>query len=74
MDAEGPPPGLEEIRLYDTRTRSVRPLGAARARRKLGIYTCGPTVYDFQHIGNLRTYLFEDLLKRVLGGRLQVPP
>jgi hypothetical protein len=30
------------------------------------LYTCGPTVYDFQHIGNLRTYLFEDCLKRVL--------
>ena len=30
------------------------------------MYTCGPTVYDFQHIGNLRTYLFEDCLKRVL--------
>ncbi len=33
---------------------------------KVGLYTCGPTVYDFQHIGNFRTFLFEDLLKRVL--------
>jgi cysteinyl-tRNA synthetase len=33
---------------------------------KVGLYTCGPTVYDFAHIGNLRTYIFEDILKRVL--------
>lgn len=32
----------------------------------VGLYTCGPTVYDFAHIGNLRTYIFEDILKRVL--------
>ncbi|MEI7620312.1 MAG: cysteine--tRNA ligase [Candidatus Falkowbacteria bacterium] len=32
----------------------------------VGLYTCGPTVYNFAHIGNLRTFLFEDLLKRVL--------
>jgi cysteinyl-tRNA synthetase len=30
------------------------------------MYTCGPTVYDFAHIGNLRTYIFEDILRRVL--------
>jgi cysteinyl-tRNA synthetase len=33
---------------------------------KVGLYTCGPTVYNFAHIGNLRTYIFEDILKRVL--------
>ena len=33
---------------------------------KAGLYTCGPTVYDYQHIGNFRTFMFEDLLKRVL--------
>jgi len=33
---------------------------------EVGLYTCGPTVYDYAHIGNLRTYLFEDILKRVL--------
>jgi cysteinyl-tRNA synthetase len=31
-----------------------------------GLYTCGPTVYDYQHIGNFRTFMFEDFLKRVL--------
>ncbi len=33
---------------------------------KVGLYTCGPTVYDYAHIGNLRTYIFEDVLKRAL--------
>jgi len=32
----------------------------------VGLYTCGPTVYNYAHLGNLRTYLFEDLLKRTL--------
>jgi cysteinyl-tRNA synthetase len=32
----------------------------------VGLYTCGPTVYDYAHIGNLRTYVFEDILRRVL--------
>ena len=33
---------------------------------KVGLYACGPTVYNFPHIGNLRTYVFEDVLRRVL--------
>ncbi len=32
----------------------------------VGLYTCGPTVYNYAHLGNMRTYLFEDILKRVL--------
>ena len=47
---------------YERRRREFSPL----TDTGVGLYTCGPTVYDFQHIGNLRTYLFEDLLKRVL--------
>ncbi len=35
-------------------------------REEVGLYTCGPTVYDYVHIGNLRTYIFEDILKRTL--------
>ena len=31
----------------------------------VGMYTCGPTVYNYAHIGNLRTYIFEDILKKV---------
>ncbi|MDQ6621072.1 MAG: cysteine--tRNA ligase [Pseudomonadota bacterium] len=53
------------LKLYDNYTRSLRdfePLSAG----EVGMYTCGPTVYDYQHIGNFRTFLFEDLLKRVL--------
>lgn len=33
---------------------------------KVGMYTCGPTVYNFAHIGNFRAYIFEDLLRRVI--------
>ncbi|MBU2496046.1 MAG: cysteine--tRNA ligase [Candidatus Omnitrophota bacterium] len=33
---------------------------------RVGLYTCGPTVYDFAHIGNLRAYIFEDILRRYL--------
>ncbi|MDP2945855.1 MAG: class I tRNA ligase family protein, partial [bacterium] len=34
--------------------------------KRVGFYACGPTVYNYAHIGNLRTYIFEDILKRVL--------
>ena len=53
------------LRLYDTWTRSVREFTPLKAG-EVGLYTCGPTVYDYQHIGNYRTFLFEDGLKRVL--------
>ena len=33
---------------------------------KVTLYTCGPTVYDYAHIGNFRAYIFEDLLRRYL--------
>ncbi len=36
---------------------------------KVGLYTCGPTVHDYAHIGNFRTYTFEDLLRRYLQWR-----
>lgn len=53
------------LRLFDTYKRSMRdfePLSPP----EVGLYACGPTVYDYAHIGNLRTYVFEDLLRRVL--------
>jgi cysteinyl-tRNA synthetase len=56
---------MTTLRLFDTYTRSVRdfaPLQPPEVR----LYTCGPTVYDYAHIGNLRTYIFEDILRRVL--------
>ena len=54
-----------EIRFYNTLSRRAEtfvPLESGHAR----IYTCGPTVYNFVHIGNLRTFLFEDVLRRTL--------
>lgn len=54
------------LRLYDNYTRSLRPFEPLAPHAPVGLYTCGPTVYDFQHIGNFRTFLFEDVLKRVL--------
>jgi cysteinyl-tRNA synthetase len=54
-----------KLRLYDTYSRSLRefkPLNPAL----VGLYTCGPTVYDYAHIGNMRTYIFEDVLRRTL--------
>jgi cysteinyl-tRNA synthetase len=54
------------LAFYDNYTRSLRPFVPLHAGGEVGLYTCGPTVYDYQHIGNFRTFLFEDVLKRVL--------
>jgi cysteinyl-tRNA synthetase len=53
------------IHVYNTLTRSKVPLVPLDGKR-VRMYTCGPTVYNYAHIGNLRTYIFEDLLKRTL--------
>ncbi len=53
------------IQLYDTYERRLRPFEPLHGQQ-VGMYTCGPTVWDYAHIGNLRTYVFEDILKRVL--------
>ncbi len=61
MPAAAPLP----VQLYNSLTRRVeemRPISAGH----VGIYTCGSTVYQYAHIGNLRTYLFGDLLRRTL--------
>jgi len=55
------------LRLFNTLTRSIEefaPLDSAS--RKVGMYCCGPTVYDFAHIGNWRTFVFGDLVRRYL--------
>ena len=52
-------------RFHDTMTRRLAPL-APRVAGKVGFYSCGPTVYGDPHIGNLRTFVFEDLLCRAL--------
>ena len=54
-----------ELTLYDTYERRLRPFSSLEPGRA-GLYACGPTVYDYAHIGNLRTYLFGDTLRRVL--------
>jgi cysteinyl-tRNA synthetase len=54
------------LTLYDNYARALRPFVPLTTGGEVGLYTCGPTVYDFQHIGNFRTFLFEDTLKRVL--------
>jgi cysteinyl-tRNA synthetase len=54
-----------EIRLLNTLSRRVEPLEPLEAGH-VRMYTCGPTVYNFPHIGNLRTFLFEDVLRRTL--------
>ncbi|MBI5578246.1 MAG: cysteine--tRNA ligase [Deltaproteobacteria bacterium] len=54
-----------QLYLYNTLTRQKEEFVPIRPG-EVGLYTCGPTVYNFAHIGNLRTYIFEDVLKRVL--------
>jgi cysteinyl-tRNA synthetase len=51
--------------LYNSLTREKQPFEPIKSGA-VGLYTCGPTVYNYAHIGNLRTYIFEDILKRVL--------
>ena len=53
------------LHLYDTYERRLRPFEPLDPP-KVGLYACGPTVYNYQHIGNLRTYIFEDILRRTL--------
>jgi len=53
------------LRLFNTLSRSVEPFVPGTPGR-VALYACGPTVYNFAHIGNFRTFLFEDLLRRWL--------
>ena len=54
-----------KLYLYNSLTRKKQIFKPIKPGR-VGLYTCGPTVYNYAHIGNLRTYIFEDILKRVL--------
>jgi cysteinyl-tRNA synthetase len=56
------------FRLYDTARRAVVPFVPADPAR-ITFYTCGPTVYDDAHIGNFRSFLAADLLRRWLESR-----
>ncbi len=53
------------LTIYNTLTRKKELFKPIQAKQ-VGMYTCGPTVYNYTHLGNLRTFLFEDFLKRVL--------
>src|SRR5574338_1418144 len=53
------------LRLFNTMSRAVEPFVPIEPGR-VALYACGPTVYNYAHIGNFRTFLFEDLLRRWL--------
>jgi len=55
------------LKLFNTLTRSVQEFVPLDPQKKIvGMYCCGPTVYDFAHIGNWRTFVFADLVRRTL--------
>lgn len=58
-------PAHKSLFLYNSLTRTKEAFKPLK-KGHVGMYTCGPTVYGYQHIGNLRAYLFSDLLKRTL--------
>jgi cysteinyl-tRNA synthetase len=53
------------MRIYNTLTRQIEEF-IPRDKNEVKMYTCGPTVYNYAHVGNLRTYLFEDILEKAL--------
>ncbi|MBI5404974.1 MAG: cysteine--tRNA ligase [Candidatus Kerfeldbacteria bacterium] len=53
------------MKLYNTLSKKLEDFSPLHAPN-VGLYTCGPTVYNFVHLGNLRTYIFEDVLRRTL--------
>src|SRR5687767_5555259 len=56
---------MPAFRLYNTLTRRVEPFAPADGHT-VRMYTCGPPVYNPAHLGNFRTFMFEDLLRRTL--------
>jgi cysteinyl-tRNA synthetase len=56
---------MNEIRLHNTLSGETEPF-VPQKPGEVGIYTCGPTVYDYAHIGNYRTFVFQDILRRFL--------
>ncbi|MDO8425143.1 MAG: cysteine--tRNA ligase [bacterium] len=53
------------LALHNSLTKTIEPFRPLRGR-SVRVYTCGPTVYDFAHVGNLRSYVFADVLRRTL--------
>jgi cysteinyl-tRNA synthetase len=56
---------MHDIQLHNTLSGKVEPFVPLRPG-EVGMYTCGPTVYDYAHIGNFRTFVFQDILRRFL--------
>lgn len=56
---------MNKLFLYNTLSRKKEEFKPIK-KGEVGLYTCGPTVYDYAHIGNLRAYIFADILARVL--------
>src|SRR5262245_18670924 len=59
------------LKLTNTLTGEQAPF-VPQDKQTVRMYTCGPTVYDFVHIGNLRTYVFEDILRRHLASKWSI--
>ena len=53
------------VKLYNTMARKKEEFTPINGKN-VGLYTCGPTVYNYSHIGNLRSFVFEDIIKRTL--------
>ena len=53
------------MKIYNTLTRKVEEF-IPNDKKKVNMYTCGPTVYHYAHIGNLRSYIMEDILEKTL--------
>src|SRR5258708_8995186 len=56
---------MSEIRLTNTLSGKTEPF-VPQKPGEVRMYTCGPTVYDYAHIGNYRTFVFQDILRRFL--------
>ena len=55
---------VNNLKLYNTLTRKKEAFKPINKKKGVGVYTCGPTVYWYQHIGNMRTYILSDLLSQ----------
>ncbi len=58
-------PQTTEIHLHNTLSNQTEPFVPQKSG-EVTMYTCGPTVYDYAHIGNYRTFVFQDILRRFL--------
>jgi cysteinyl-tRNA synthetase len=59
---------MAEIQLHNTLGGKIEPFVPQKAG-EVRMYSCGPTVYDYAHIGNFRTFVFQDILRRFLKSR-----